>query len=309
MTTTTSTTAARSTRPNDRRDPGAGAPPVAHQRIGTWPSWALIALMGFYIFVPLLSSFVFSVWVPTSGFTFQAYRDSVNDPRFMGALTLSLLITAGSVVGLLALMVPTVVYLQLRAPHWRPLMEIVCTIPLVVPSIALAAGLVAVLRDLAGFGRGSLPARISQAIQSPDLPLVLIGSYIVLSLPFVYRSLDAGLRAIDLRTLVESARSLGADGATVLRRVILPNLKGPVTFCAFFTAALSLGEFTMAVTLGYRTLPVWLTQIAGSDFRASISMSLLINAMTWALLIATTLLAGRTRTTRPRPRPTTEKTS
>jgi hypothetical protein len=49
----------------------------------------------------------------------------------------------------------------------------------------------------------------------------------------------------------------------------------------------------MAVTLGYRTLPVWLTQIAGSNFRASISMSLLINALTWALLIAMTVLAGR----------------
>lgn len=307
MTATTSAPPEQEAPPGDQA--GRRARRAGHRRIGTWPSWALIALMGLYIFVPLLSSFVFSVWVPTSGLTFQAYRDSVSDPRFMGALTLSLLITAGTVAGLLALMVPTVVYLQLRAPRWRPLMEIVCTIPLVVPSIALAAGLVAVLRHLAGYGRGSWPTRISQAIQNPDLPLVLIGSYIVLSLPFVYRSLDAGLRAIDLRTLVESARSLGADETTILRRVILPNLKGPVTFCAFFSAALCLGEFTMAVTLGYRTLPVWLTQIAGSDFRASISMSLLINVMTWTLLIATTLLAGRTGTTRGRSRPTTEKES
>lgn len=310
MTTTARTTAERETGPEDQRDRGSRTPPAVHgRRLGTWPSWALIALMGLYIFVPLLSSFVFSVWVPTAGLTFEAYRDSVSDPRFTGALTLSLLITVGTVTGLLALMVPTVVYLQLRAPRWRPLMEIVCTIPLVVPSIALAAGLVAVLRHLAGYGRGSLPARISQAIQSPDLPIVLIGSYIVLSLPFVYRSLDAGLRAIDLRTLVESARSLGADGPTVLRRVILPNLKGPVTFCAFFSAALCLGEFTMAVTLGYRTLPVWLTQIAGTDFRASISMSLLINVLTWALLIATTLLAGRTGARRSRARTTTAKES
>lgn len=277
--------------------------------IGNVLSWLLVILMGLYIFVPLASSLVFSAYVPTSGFTLTAYTQSVQDPGFADALTLTLLITACTVVGLLVLMVPTMVYLHLRAPQWRPLMEVLCTIPLVVPSIALAAGLVAVLRQMAGYGRGSLPAQISQLIQSPDLPVVLIGSYIVLCLPFVFRSLDSGLRAIDLRTLVESARSLGAGSGTVLRRVVLPNLKGPVTFCMFFTIALCLGEFTMAVTLGYRTLPVWLTQIAGTNFRASISMSLLINAMTWLLLVAMTLLAGRAGVPRSARPESTRKTS
>ncbi len=256
-------------------------------------SWALIILVALYIAVPMLCALAFSIYVPTTGFTFVPYLESVRDPGFFGALSLTLLITVLTVVGLLAIMVPTMVYLHLKAPRWRPVIEIVCTIPLVVPSIALAAGLVTVLRSMASFGRGSVPAQISQLLQNPDLPIVLVGSYIVLTLPFVFRSLDAGLRTIDLRTLVESAHSLGASGATVLRRVILPNVKGPVIFCAFFCIALCLGEFTMAVTLGYRTLPVWLTQIAGSNFRASISMSLLINALTWALLIAMTVLAGR----------------
>lgn len=263
-------------------------------------SWALIILVALYIAVPMLCALAFSIYVPTAGFTFEPYLESVRDPGFPGALSLTLLITVLTVVGLLALMVPTMVYLHLRAPRWRPIIEIVCTIPLVVPSIALAAGLVTVLRSMAGFGRGSLPAQISQLLQNPDLPVVLVGSYIVLTLPFVFRSLDAGLRTIDLRTLVESAHSLGASGATVLRRVILPNIKGPVIFSAFFCIALCLGEFTVAVTLGYRTLPVWLTQIAGSNFRASISMSLLINALTWALLIAMTVLAGRAAPARAR---------
>ena len=267
---------------------------VGGRRAGLFVSWGLIVLMALYVFVPLASSVAFSIYVPTQGLTFQAYADSMQDPRLVDTLVLTLLITAATVVGLLALMVPTMVYLHLRAPHWRALVEMACTIPLVVPSIALAAGLVALLRELAGYGRGSVPAVISQLVQSPDLPLVLVCSYIVLSLPFVFRSLDAGLRAIDLRTLVESARSLGANGLTVLWRVVLPNLKGPITFCTFFTIALCLGEFTMAVTLGYRTLPVWLTQIAGANFRASISMSLLINIVTWMLLTAMTLLAGRT---------------
>lgn len=270
------------------------ANPRIAAKTGLAASWLLVSLMAVYILVPLLASLIFSVYVPTSGITFKAYAEALRDPGFLGALTLTLMITGLTVASLLALMVPTMVYLHLRAPQWRPAMEVVCTLPLVVPSIALAAGLVAVLREMAGYGRGSLPSLISQLIQNPTVPIVLIGSYIVLSLPFVFRSLDAGLRAIDLRTLVESGRSLGANRVTVLLRVVLPNLRGPVTFCSFFTMALCLGEFTMAVTLGYRTLPVWLTEIAGANFRASISISLLINAVTWLLLIAMTLLARRT---------------
>ncbi len=266
--------------------------------LGTLLSWALIALMGTYILTPLLASLVFSIYVPTSGFTAQAYIESIQDPQFFEALSLSALITVVTVATTLALMVPTMVYLHLRAPHMRSAMEVVCTIPLVVPSIALAAGLVAILRALAGYGAGSLPAIMSQLMQSPDLPVVLVGSYVILSLPFVFRSLDAGLRAVNIRTLVESARSLGADGSTVLWRVVVPNIRASITFCTFFTIALCLGEFTMAVTLGYRSLPVWLTEIAGANFRASISMSLLINVMTWLLLIAMTLLAGRSNTLR-----------
>ena len=150
-------------------------------------SWALIVLVALYVAVPMLCALAFSIYVPTVGFTVEPYVESVRDPGFLGAMSLTLLITALTVVALLAIMVPTMVYLHLRAPQWRPIMEIVCTVPLVVPSIALAAGLVTVLRSMAGYGRGSVPTQVSQFLQNPDLPIVLVGSYIVLSLPFVFR--------------------------------------------------------------------------------------------------------------------------
>ena len=40
--------------------------------------------------------------------------------------------------------------------------------------------------------------------------------YVILALPYAYRALDAGLAAIDVQTLSEAARSLGASWFTVM---------------------------------------------------------------------------------------------
>ncbi len=49
--------------------------------------------------------------------------------------------------------------------------------------------------------------------------------YAILAMPFTYRSLDAGIRAIDLRTLVDASRSLGAGWFTTMFRVLVPNMR------------------------------------------------------------------------------------
>jgi len=49
-----------------------------------------------------------------------------------------------------------------------------------------------------------------------DSPALLIAGYTVLSMPYMYRSIDTGLRSIDVRTLTEAAQSLGAGWGTIL---------------------------------------------------------------------------------------------
>ena len=62
-------------------------------------------------------------------------------------------------------------------------------------------------------------------IQNQRFPLVLVLAYVVLALPFAYRSLDSGLTAIDVRTLVEAARNCGASWPRVMLSVIVPNMR------------------------------------------------------------------------------------
>ena len=81
----------------------------------------------------------------------------------------------------------------------------------------------------------------------------------VLSLPYMYRSIDTGLRAIDIRSLTEAAQSLGAGWPTIILRVILPNVRLAVLSGAFLTFAIVMGEFTIAnflVPARVRAVPV-----------------------------------------------------
>ena len=47
----------------------------------------------------------------------------------------------------------------------------------------------------------------------------------MLVLPFAYRALDAGLEAIDVKTLAEAARTLGSSWSGVIWRIVLPNMR------------------------------------------------------------------------------------
>ncbi|MEU7641957.1 MULTISPECIES: ABC transporter permease [unclassified Streptomyces] len=254
---------------------------------------AVFALAAVYFLVPLAASVIFTVDVPGKGVTLDAYRQIVGAQGFASSLLLSLELAAVTIAVVLLLMVPAMVALRLGAPRLRPVVEMVCSLPLVVPPIAFVAGLVTVLR----WGPEHLAAtplyQTFVVLQNPSFPLVLVLAYTVMALPFVYRALDAGLRAVDVRTLVEAARSCGAGWPQALVRAVLPNLRRALLNAAFLTLALVLGEFTVARLLGFQPFAVWIVNVSGSQAQLSVAVSVLSLLVTWALLVALAALGGR----------------
>ncbi|MFE9441747.1 ABC transporter permease [Streptomyces sp. NPDC006602] len=264
-------------------------------RLNTW-RWVVFGLAALYFLVPLAASVVFTVDVPGQGVTFDAYTQIVSADGFVASLLLSLELAVATIVLVLLLMVPAMVALRLGTPRLRPVVEVVCSLPLVVPPIAFVAGLSTVLK----WGPDHLSRtplfQTFVAIQNPDFPFVLVLAYVVMALPFVYRALDAGLRAVDVPTLVEAARSCGASWPQALVRAVLPNLRGALMNAAFLTLALVLGEFTVAQLLGFRPFAVWIYSVAGSQAQLSVAVSVLSLFITWALLLALAGVGGRGRT-------------
>src|SRR5437762_2620180 len=83
---------------------------------------------------------------------------------------------------------------------------------IVIPPIMLALG----LRQVYG-------ADSPIGVNLVDSPLLLVGGYVVLSLPFTYRAIDNAMRAVDVVLLTEASESLGAGAFGTFRSVILPG--------------------------------------------------------------------------------------
>jgi putative spermidine/putrescine transport system permease protein len=228
----------------------------------------ILLLAGAYFLIPLYAALRFA--------GAKAFPDIFKQSGFFSAIGLSLRLAVITTIITLVLMVPTTVYVHLRLPAIRRLMEAITILPIVIPPIVLIIG---VLKVAPSFLLGT--------------PYLLALVYVILAMPFAYRSLDAGLRSFDLRTMVEASNSLGAGWPNTLWRVVLPNIRTAILSATVLTVALVLGEFTMASLALYVTFPVWIVQFEQNSGPVSVAASLLALFVTWILLMVIVIVGGR----------------
>jgi ABC-type spermidine/putrescine transport system permease subunit II len=260
---------------------------------GAW-RYVVLLVLGLYFLVPIAASVWFTVRDRgQGGITGRHYAAIPGAEGFAETFTRSVVIAGLTVVLVLLLMVPTVVLVNLRLPRLRTAVELLTLMPLVLPPIALVVGVRSVLAWAPDYFLNTPLAEAFFALQKPSLPWILVLVYVVLALPFVYRALDAGVRGADLRTLTEAARNLGASWPRALVSVVLPVLRTSVLNASFLTFALVMGEYTIAVILGFETFPTWIVRISGSQPQLSVAVSVLALMVTWVLLLMISALDRR----------------
>ncbi len=244
----------------------------------------LLLLFAAFFLVPLYSMLDFSTRdLINGGRTGKAWAAMVEDEQLRTSIVNSLVLAVVTVVVMLVLLLPTMVWTRLRVPRARRLIEMLCLLPLTVPALVLVVGSTNVYSWVYYFfGSASW---------------TLAFAYVVLVLPFAYRSLDAALDSIDAVILAEAARSLGAGWLTVIVRVIMPNVWTGVLAAAFISVALVLGEYTFASLLNFQTLPVTIAALGKSDTQASVAASLASLLFASVLLLALSFV-GRGHTER-----------
>jgi putative spermidine/putrescine transport system permease protein len=230
-------------------------------------SWLWFVLGLLYFFIPLISTFEFSLRMLKGRYTLEAYRVAFQDPRFYTSFGYSLLWAVVTMAISLLLVVPTAYWVQLRLPKLRPYVEFVTLMPFVVPAVVLIFGLIRL------YGRPPLILTTT--------PAALIIGYVVLSLPYMYRSVDSGLRAVDIRTLTEAAQSLGANWLTIVKDVILPNLRVALLSGMFLTFAIVMGEFTFASLLSWPAFGPYIEEIGSMRAYTPQAVSVMSFAVTW----------------------------
>jgi putative spermidine/putrescine transport system permease protein len=215
------------------------------------------------------------------GRTGRAWANLLADEALYQSIVVSLLLALFTVVAMLVLLVPTMIWVRLRTPWARRPLEFLCLLPLTIPALVIVVG----LRNV----------YLWVAYLLGESPLTLTFVYIVVVLPFAYRSLDAALSAIDLRTLSEAARSLGAGWAATIVRVVVPNIWSGILSAAFISIAVVLGEFTIASLSGYETLQVQIVLIGKSDGPTSVAASLATLLFGFVLLLALSIVTRSRR--------------
>ena len=248
----------------------------------------ILIIAAVFFLVPIAAMALFTFRANGGGYTVGHYLDLVNpalefnyDALFTGIQN-SLILCLITVAIILVLLVPTMVLIEMRYPRMRRVLEFICLIPVTIPTVVLAVGLIptySVVARVVGSDAWTLGFAIG-----------------VIALPYAYRPVAVNIAGVDVRTLTEAGRSLGASWLGVMWRVILPNLRRGILAACFITITVVLGEYTLATFLGRTTFQTGLVQVEHGDPYVAVIFSLLALLFGFVLL----LIIGRFGALRPR---------
>ncbi|MDF2990047.1 MAG: transporter permease [Microbacterium sp.] len=244
-----------------------------------WARWVIGIVVGLVFAVPFAATALFTL-TPLPGGSglsldrWEALFDPANAATYRPLWTglgNSLTLAGVTVLLVLVLFTPTMVLVALAFPRLRRVFEFVALLPISLPAIVLVVGLT------------PLYLQIGRTLGTGAWTLAF--AYGILVLPFAYRSIQASIDAIDVKTLSEAARTLGAGWTSVLVRVIVPNLRQGLLAASLISVAVVLGEFTIASLLNRQTLQTALIVVNKQDGYVAAIFTLLALAFAFALLL------------------------
>jgi putative spermidine/putrescine transport system permease protein len=234
----------------------------------------IIFVVGAYLLLPLYSMLDFST-KPFGGAgprTLRAWEVIPHKEGLAQAISISMALAILVMFAVFALVVPTVIWVHLKLPKMRRLIELICLLPLAIPAIVLVVGIAPIYRWI--------------SINFTESPITLAGVYVMLVLPYTYRSLSASLSTVDIKTLAEAANTLGASTMRMIFGAVMPTIRSGIMSGAVVSIALVLGEYTISSILNYNTLQVVIALIGQDDGNVAVAVSLASLLFVFALLVA-----------------------
>ena len=239
--------------------------------------WVIGILVGAFFAIPLISTFLYTLRQTdgTLGFErwvalFDPAKSAAIKPIWMG-LGNSLILAVVTVAIVLLLLAPTMILVTLRFAKLKPLFEFAVLLPISIPAIVLVVGLAPIYLQIGrSLGTGTW---------------TLAFAYGITVLPYAFRAIQSNVGAVDLVTLSEAARSLGAGVGTVFLRVLVPNLRRGILAASALSVAVVLGEFTIASLLSRVNLQTSLLLVSQSDPFVAVIFALLALVFAFVLLV------------------------
>jgi putative spermidine/putrescine transport system permease protein len=231
--------------------------------------WGVLALL--YFFLPIYGTLDFSLRMERGTIGLKAYNIIFSDPRFWEGFRYSITMAIITIAVSATIFVPTIYWMYLKVPQARPIMEIITILPFVIPGIVLVFGLIRT------FSRP--PLQLTTSTFKTDI--LMIAGYVIISMPYMFRAVDVGMRSIDVRTLTEAAQSLGSNWFHVLIDVIIPNLRLAILGGSLICFATVMGELILADFLVRPALGPYMVRLGLTKAYEPAALAIISYSLTW----------------------------
>jgi spermidine/putrescine transport system permease protein len=260
------------------------SPPGPLEYLRRWPMRAWLAMVGIFLYAPLVALMVFSfndsrrniVW---KGFTLKYYDKLFHDSALLEAFGNSLTIAAASTVISLILGASAALLLwRFRFPG-KTALDGALALPIVVPEICMGVAMLVFFAKVMPWPQGlGWPLNLG----------AIVIAHVSFSFPFVAVVVRARMASFN-REMEEAARDLGAGEFRTIKDVILPHMAPSLVAGALLAFTLSLDDFVITFfTAGPDTVtfPVKVYSMV----RFSVTPE--VNAASTVLIVLTVLLTA-----------------
>lgn len=203
------------------------------------------------------------------------------------AIWLTLQLAAVTTVILLVIALPLGWWLATTRSRFRPLVEAVTALPLVLPPTVLGFYLLILMRPDAPLG--AFWVRVTGDTLAFSFPGLVLAS-IVYSLPFAVQPMQTAFAAVPQATL-DAARTLGATARDTFFSVSLPLARRGFVTAAVLSFAHTVGEFGVVLMVGgnipgrTRVISIEIfTAVETLDFQTAHVLSLWLVVLSFAVL-------------------------
>ncbi len=210
----------------------------------------ILSLFALFYLSPFLMTAVYAFsreWGKTilpKGWTVHWFQTLFQDPAFAQAVLRSLLLALAVLVMVLMVMIPSVLVIILHFPKLDAYMRGMSLMPYAIPGVILVTAL---LKTYAKLGLSML--------------IVLGGALFIGALPIMYLGIRNSLLAINTKGLMEAGQTLGASPFTIVKFVILPNVRIGVVLSSVMIFSGLFGEYVLTnLLLGgrFETLRIYM---------------------------------------------------
>jgi putative spermidine/putrescine transport system permease protein len=262
-----------------------------HRRTPAW-SWFWYFLGALYFILPLYATLDFSLRMKRDVISLEAYRSAFADPAFIQSFGYSVMLAIITIIVSIVLVVPTAYWIRLKLPEARRPVELITLLPFVIPAIILVFGLIRIYSSPIKLPFTSVVLLNSLTTSRYGTVILIVGGYTVLGLPYMYRSVDTGMRTVDVRTLTEAAQSLGANWYSIMTQIILPNVRSALLSGSLLTFAIVVGEVVLASYLGVPAFGPYLFLLGQHRAFEPAALTFITFLLTWAAMGIIQLVTG-----------------